>query len=388
VDVITSKEGTVRQYIWQNQHWQDFNSQFDKGALLEPLSRARFLQGALLEKIASLNLQLQTEAQSEILIAETLETSKIEGVTLNIESVRSSVAEQLGFPKGVGIRHDQHTDGVVAVLLDAVRGSDAPLSLDRLNGWHAALFPSGYSGFNKITVADLRKGDMRVVSGVLGREKTHFEAPDPQQVKREIVIFIDWFNNSFGKEDGLLRAASAHLKFVTIHPYDDGNGRLSRALTDMAMAQDEKASFRSYSLSAEIMKERSDYYQILEDVQSGQIGLTGWFEWFIAMFINALENSQKMLANAFYKAAFWGKAKDISINERQEKALKKMLDAGLGGFAGGLTTRKYVSMAKVSTATAFREIDDLYTKGLLTRSGSGRSVKYELSKPMNQPDNL
>jgi Fic family protein len=373
----------MRHYIWQNEHWQNFNSQFDKGALLEPLSRARFLQGALLEKIALLNLQLQTEAQSEILIAETMETSKIEGVALNVESVRSSVAEQLGFPEGVGIRRDRHTDGVVAVLLDAVRGSDAPISLDRLNGWHAALFPSGYSGFNKITVADLRKGDMRVVSGILGREKVHFEAPLPEQVTRDIAVFIDWFNDSRGKEDGLLRAASAHLKFVTIHPYDDGNGRLSRALTDMAMAQDEKASFRSYSLSAEIMKERSDYYQILEDVQSGQTGLTDWFEWFIEMFGNALENSQNLLANAFYKAAFWDSAKDISINDRQKKVLQKMLASGIGGFEGGLTTRKYVSIAKVSAATAFREIDYLYAKGLLTRSGSGRSVKYEIRRGMD-----
>jgi Fic family protein len=370
----------VRHYIWQNNNWQDFNLQFDKGALLESLSQARFLQGALLEKIASLNLQLQREAQGEILVAETLETSKIEGVTLNIESVRSSVAEQLGFPEGVGIRRDRHTDGVVAVLLDAVRGSDAPISLDRLHGWHAALFPSGYSGSNKIIVADLRKGDMRVVSGYLGGERIHFEAPVPEQVHRDMAVFIDWFNNSRGKEDGLLRAASAHLKFVTIHPYDDGNGRLSRALTDMAMAQDENASFRSYSLSAEIMKERSEYYQILEDVQSGQTGLTGWFEWFIEMFSKALENSEELLANAFYKAAFWSRAKDISVNDRQKKVLQKMLVAGIGGFEGGLTTRKYVSMAKVSTATAFREIDDLCTKGLLTRHGSGRSVSYSLSR--------
>jgi Fic family protein len=248
-----------------------------------------------------------------------------------------------------------------------------------LHGWHAALFPSGFSAMRKITVGAFRKGSMQVVSGYIGREKIHFEAPPAERVKGEVSQFIKWFNSSLGKEDGILRAASAHLKFVTIHPYDDGNGRISRALTDMAMAQDEKAKFRSYSLSAEIMKEQKQYYQILEDVQNRKIELSEWFEWFLAMFINSIENSQQLIASAFFKAAFWNRIRNISINERQLKVLQKMLAAGINGFRGGLTTRKYVSMAKTSPATAFREIDDLFVKGILTRQGQGRSVHYELS---------
>jgi Fic family protein len=367
-------------YLWQNKNWQDFNSHFDKRALADLLPRARFLQGELLGKIGSLDLQLRTEAQSEILIAEVLETSKIEGVELNIESVRSSVAQRLGFPEGVGIKKDRHTEGVVDILVDAVRNHAAPLSLDRLNGWHAALFPLGYSGLTKITAGNLRKGDMRVVSGYMGAEKVHFEAPPAALALKETKTFIDWFNTSLGREDGIVRAASAHLKFVTIHPYDDGNGRLSRALTDMAMAQDEKMLFRSYSLSAEIMKERGAYYKILEDVQSLRVSLSAWYEWFVSLFIGAVENSKKLLADAFFKAAFWNKIQNIPLNERQRKALHKMLARGTDGFQGGMTTRKYVSIARVSASTAYRELEDMRCKGILKQYGAGRSVRYELGE--------
>jgi Fic family protein len=370
--------GNMKRYIWQRPNWQEFQNYHDSIAVLKLLAKARFLQGELLGKIACLDLHLKTEAETEILVAETVETSKIEGVELNVESVRSSVAEQLGFPQGIGMKKNQNTDGVVAILIDAAR-NHAPLSFDRLNSWHAALFPTGFSGMNKITVGDFRKGDMQVVSGYLGRETIHFEAPPAEQIQGELSCFINWFNHSPDKEDGLLRAASAHLKFVTIHPYDDGNGRLSRALTDMAVAQDEKTKFRSYSLSAEIMKERSRYYQILEDTQSMKIELPEWYEWFLTMCINAIENSQDLIASAFFKAAFWNRIKNISINERQRKVIQKMVAAGANGFVGGLTTRKYVSMTKTSPATAFREIDDLYVKGIVTRIGQGRSVRYELA---------
>jgi Fic family protein len=370
----------MRHYIWQKQNWQDFHRHRDSAEMLKLLAKARFMQGELLGKINSLDLHLQTEAETEIIVAETVKTSKIEGVELNVESVRSSVAQRLGFPEGVGIKKDRNTDGVVEVLVDAVRNI-SPLRLKRLHGWHAALFPSGFSGINKINVGAFRKGDMQVVSGYFGLEKIHFEAPPDTQIKNELSCFIKWFNDSLNKEDGILRAASAHLKFVTIHPYDDGNGRLSRALTDMAMAQDEKTKFRSYSLSAEIMKERNQYYQILEDVQSAKIKLNEWYEWFLTMFIKAVENSQHLIASAFFKADFWNRIKNISINDRQRKVIQKMLAAGssgIGGFEGGLTTRKYVSMTKTSPATAFREIDDLYVKGILTRTGQGRSVHYEI----------
>jgi Fic family protein len=373
----------MKRYLWQNPGWQDFQAHYDQGALISLLSRARFLQGELLGKIASLDLQPRMETQGEILIAETVETSKIEGVELNIESVRSSVAERLGLPSdlwpgGTGAKNDRHIAGVVEVLIDAVRNHGGPLNLDRLNRWHGALFPLGLSGLQRIRAGEIRSGEMKVVSGYLGAETVHFEAPPPEQARDEIFRFIAWFNASLGNEDGLLRAAGAHLKFVTIHPYDDGNGRLSRALTDMAMAQDENTLFRSYSLSAEIMKERASYYQILADVQNQRAELIEWYKWFLSMFINAVENSRQLIADAFYKAAFWSRIKTIPVNERQRKVIQKMLDTGIRGFAGGITTRKYVSMTKTSAATAYRELDDMNRKGILRQFGAGRSVRYEL----------
>jgi len=366
----------MSQYIWEVQNWQDFK--YDSSKLIELLSKARFLQGELIGKMSALDIKLQTETQSETLIKEALETAKIEGVDLNIDSVRSSVAKRLGFPQGIEIKENKLTDGLVEILIDASQNYNAPLTLERLNGWHAALFPLGYSDIRQITAGDLRKGDISVVSGYIGKEKTHFEAPSAQQAQKDIEIFIDWFNNA-KDADGLLRAAAAHLKFVTIHPYDDGNGRLSRAISDMAMAQDEKIPFRSYSLSAQIMKERSEYYQILESVQKSQKNLTDWYEWFIKMFINALENSKDIIAQAFFKSTFWNKIKDIALNDRQRKVIQKLLDAGINNFEGGLTTRKYVSMTKTSPATAFREIEYMQEKEIIKSSGKGRSVSYSLN---------
>jgi Fic family protein len=250
--------------------------------------------------------------------------------------------------------------------------------MERINNWHANLFPFGYSGYGKITTGNLCNRDVSVVSGYIGKEKIHFEAPPAKQAIEELKIFIDWFNNSFEKEDGLLRAASCHLKFVTIHPYDDGNGRLSRVITDMAMAQDEKNGTHFYSLSSQIMEERKRYYQILEDTQTLKCDLTQWYEWFINMFINALKNSEKIFQSAFFQAVFWNRIKDIVLNERQKKVIKKLLD--IDNFEGGLTTRKYVHLTKVSNATAFREMADMQVKGILKQYGAGRNVRYELNK--------
>jgi len=367
----------MRYYLWQNKDWQNFPP--PNKELVIPLAKARFLQGQLLTKIAALDLHLLTETQNELIVAETMETSKIEGVELNPESVRSSVAERLGLPQGVGIRKDRSVNGLVDILLDAVHKYNQPLTMSRLNGWHAALFPTGFSGLKKIKAGLLRQGDIQVVSGHLGREKVHFEAPPSKQAKEDLAIFLKWFNQSFAHEDGLLRAAAAHLKFVTIHPYDDGNGRLARVITDMAMAQDEKTSFRSYSFSAQIMRERKDYYQILEAVQKGSKTLSYWYSWFINMFSNALQNSQEIIASVFRKAEFWNIYKDIHLNERQRKVVQKMLEIGV--FEGGLTTRKYVAMTKTSTPTAAREIAYLYKKNILRQYGQGRSVRYDLNLP-------
>ncbi|MDR2428822.1 MAG: DUF4172 domain-containing protein [Candidatus Margulisbacteria bacterium] len=368
----------MRRYIWQNKNWQNF-APAGQG-LAELTARARFLQGQLLGKISALDLRLQTEAQGELLLAETLQTSKIEGLELNVESVRSSVAARLGLPQGFGRPIDRSVDGLVEVLLDAVRRHARPLTLTRLNGWHAALFPTGFSGLRRISAGAPRQGDMQVVSGYLGHEKIHYEAPPAKQAKKELAVFLKWLKSGAGASNGLLRAADAHLKFITIHPYDDGNGRLARAITDMAMAQDEKTALRAYSLSAQIMRERQVYYQILEDTQRGARRLDDWREWFLQMFCRALQNSQEIISAAFRKAAFWNTLRDCALNVRQRKVIQKILD--LGKFEGGLTTRKYAAMTKTSAATAAREIADLYRQKILKQFGQGRSVRYELNLPV------
>jgi len=368
----------MKKYLWQNKNWQDF--EYDKEIISNLLSKARFVQGELLGRISALDIKFQTEAQSEILIEEAVKTSKIEGVELNIESVRSSVVNRLGLNNtGAGVKFDRSTENLIDLLTDAANNYNAPLSLERLNGWHAALFPLGYSGFRKIVAADLRKDKVYVVSGIPGKEKIHFEGVPAKNLKSEMTKFIDWFNGSMGKEDGLLRAAAAALKFVTIHPYEDGNGRISRAITDMAMAQDEKKAVRFYSLSAQILKERKGYYGILEDVQNLKADITAWYEWFINMFINAIKNSDNIISSAFFKAAFWNKIKGISLNDRQIKVVKKLLDIGVGNFAGGLSRKKYVSMTNVSSQTAFRELKDMLDKNIIKQYGHGRSVRYELN---------
>jgi Fic family protein len=299
---------------------------------------------------------------------------------LNRDAVRSSVAVRLGLPDGVGVKKDSKADGLVTVLLDAIRQHDKSLSLQRLNGWQAALFPTGYSGLAKIRVGRLRGDEpMRVVSGPLGREKIHYEAPPRQMMEKELQLFLDWWNAPKTEMDGILRAAAAHLRFVTIHPYEDGNGRLARALTDMALAQDERSKVRFYSISSVIMKRKSEYYQVLEDVQNCRTEVTEWFAWFLKTFIEAINGSQNIIANVFKRAEFQKKHGQTSLNERQKKVVQKLLESGPHGFEGELTTKKYVGMTKTSRATAFREIDDLLKKGFLRYSGGkGRSVRYEL----------
>ncbi|MFA4906452.1 MAG: Fic family protein [Candidatus Margulisiibacteriota bacterium] len=367
-------------YIWERKNW--FNFEYDNAAVLEHLSHLRVLQGKLLGSVASFDIKLEAEAQGAVLVEEAVRTAEIEGHKLNLNAVRSSVATKLGLPHGVG-PHDRNVDGLVDVLLDAVRFHDKPLTLSRLNGWQAALFPSGYSHLKKIAAGKLRGPEpMRVVSGPIGREKVHFEALPKERLKEEMSLFIKWWNSSSGKMDGVLRAAAAHLRFVTIHPYEDGNGRLARALTDMALAQDEKIKIRYYSISSEIMRSRSKYYDILEDVQRCRIETTEWFLWFIKCVAAAIEHSHDIISSVFMRHDFWNQHAQTEISERQKKILNRILEAGPGRFAGGLTTRKYVSIAKVSRATAFREIADLLDKKILRQlPGKGRSVHYDLVWP-------
>jgi len=367
-------------YIWERKNW--FDLEHDHAVLLEPLSQLRILQGKLLGRTASLDINLETEAQSAILVEEAVRTAEIEGQKLNRDAVRSSVAAKLGLPRGVGAQ-DRSINGLVDVLLDAVRFHDKPLTLERLNGWQAALFPSGYSGLRRIMTGALRGDEpMRVVSGPVTKEKVHFEALPKERLADEMRLFLKWWHSSHGHMDGILRAATAHLRFVTIHPYEDGNGRIARALTDMALAQDERLKVRFYSVSSEIMYTRDEYYKILEDVQKCRVPVTQWHVWFITCVTKAVERSRDIIAHVFARVDFWNQHSRTQLNERQKKVLNRILEAGPGNFVGGLTTRKYVSIANVSRATAFREIADMLDKKILRQlPGKGRSVHYDLIWP-------
>lgn len=367
-------------YIWEHKNWFDFK--YDNASLLKPLSELRVLQGKLLGRVASLDIKLEAEAQGAILVEEAVRTAEIEGQKLNRDEVRSSVAVKLGLPHGVG-PHNRSIDGLVEILLDAVRFYNKPLTLGRLNGWHAALFPTSYSGLKKIRAGKLRGNElMQIVSGPVGKEKVHFEAVPRDRLDEEMGLFLKWWNSSQGDMDGILRAAVAHLRFLTIHPYEDGNGRIARAITDMALAQDERMGVRFYSVSSEIMHSRNEYYNILESVQRCHVDATKWFLWFIKCVTKAIEDSYDIIANVFMKVDFWNQHAQDELNDRQKKIINRMLETGKGNFAGGLTTRKYVSMAKVSRATAFREISDMLNKKILHQlSGKGRSVHYDLVWP-------
>ena len=364
-------------YIWQQKNWTSFR--WDAQALLTAVGKCRSQQGRLLGIVTSLGLTQSKEAQAELVVEEAVTTSAIEGEKLSPESVRSSVARQLGLPTA-GMPADRSAEGLVSVLLDAAGNFDAPLTAQRLHGWHAALFPTGYSGLLKIRVGKWRgEVSMRIVSGPIGRERVHYEAPPAQQVPGEMKRFIYWWNGDREHMDSIISAAIAHFWFVVIHPYEDGNGRIARALTDMALARDDRQPFRYYSLSSQIMKERKDYYAALEKCSTGNGDITPWLAWFLGCFGRAIENSEEKLAIVLDKARFWQKHTHDPLSERQRKVINRLLDSGRGCFEGGLTTRKFVSLAGVSRATAFREIEQLLEMGILVhRPGRGRSVSYEV----------
>lgn len=369
-------------YIWQSDLWP--NLTWDSDALLSLLGQARLLQGNLLGRMKRLGFRLGEEAQADILTEEAIKTAAIEGDRLNPKMVRSSVARHLGLKEAGLIPATRSVDGLVEVILDATQKYNKPLSTDRLKGWHAALFPTGYSGLHKIRVGQWRgQAPMQVVSGPTGKEKVHFEAPPGEVVEAEMKQFLRWWEESRKNTDCILRAGLAHFYFVTIHPFEDGNGRVARALTDMALAQDEKLSIRYYSLSSQIMEERKGYYDILEKCsKASSVNVTKWLVWFLECFERAIQRSDKIIGNVLAKADFWQEHAQAELNERQRKVLNRILNVGPGGFEGGLTTRKYVSMTKTSRATAFREISDMLDKRILHQlSGKGRSVHYDLIWP-------
>ena len=366
-------------YIWQNKNWTNFT--WDSGRLLPLLGKARQIQGKILARVKTLGFRLTSEAQAEILTEETVKTSAIEGEILNRDSVRSSVARHLGLseehrtmPAG------RQVDGLVEVLLDATQNYDKPLTAKRLKSWQAALFPTGYSGLHKIRAGQWRAGDVQVVSGPVGRERVHFQAPPEGRLDDEIKNFLVWWEKSLKTQEGFLRAGIAHFWFVTIHPFEDGNGRLTRALTDMTLAQDEEMRIRFYSFSSQIMEERNAYYDVLEKCSHNGRDITKWLEWFLGCLIRAMEKSETIIAKILAKMEFWQTRSQTTMNERQRKVVNRLLDSGEGQFQGGLTTRKYVSMTKASRATAFREISDLVEKKVLIQKSQskGRSVSYDL----------
>ncbi|MBN1548018.1 MAG: Fic family protein [Syntrophaceae bacterium] len=368
----------MTQYVWERPDWTHFSWRNED--ILLALGECRLLQGKLLSKVADVGFTLENQAYVEILTEETLKTALIEGENLNAQAVRSSVARKLGL-SSAGIKVDRYIDGLVSILLDATKNHEEPLTQKRLFGWQAALFPTGYSGIHKIKVGKWR-GDkpMRVVSGPVGRENIHFEAPPSNRIPVEISRFLQWWKVSRSNVEGLLRAAIAHFWFVTIHPFEDGNGRIARALTDMALSQDDRQSMRYYSLSSQIMAERNTYYNILEHCQKHDGDITDWLSWFLGCFCRAIKNSEGMLAIVLDKAAFWKSHSEFSLTERQRKVINRLLDVGMGNFTGGLTTKKYVSLAKVSRATAFREIDHLMKLGILKQNtGKGRNASYDLN---------
>jgi Fic family protein len=366
------------QYVWQHASWPRFRWQDDR--LIDALGKTRFIQGKLLSKVHSLDLKPSREAQAAVLTEEAVKTSAIEGQVLDRDSVRSSVARRLGLPTAGLPSTDRFADGLVEVLLDAVTHYQTPINAERLRGWQAALFPTGYSGMHRIRIGQWRGVEpMKVVSGPIGREKIHFEAPPSTQMDEEMNRFFQWWSESLGTVEGLIRAGVAHFHFITIHPFEDGNGRIARALTDMALAQDEESAIRFYSLSNRIMAERDDYYNILERTQKGDGDISEWLLWFLSCMERAIESSETLVAGILAKATFWQRYGQKTLSAQQRKVINRLLDAGQGGFEGGLTTRKYVSMAKVSRATAYREISDLVSKGLLVANqGKGRSISYRL----------
>ncbi len=327
----------------------------------------------------SLGFELRKEAELDTLTLDILKSNEIEGEYLNPEQVRSSIARRLGMEIAGSVESDRNVDGIVEMMLDATQKCLVPLTSDRLFDWHAALFPTGRSGMYPITVADWRKdknGAMQVVSGAMGKEKVHFEAPASSLLDEEMRKFLDWFNGK-AEIDLVIKAAIAHLWFVTLHPFDDGNGRIARALADMMLAQSDKSSQRFYSMSAQIRIERKGYYEVLEKTQKGNSDVTEWVFWFLICLINALKSTDSVLNKVLLKADFWNKHSKTIINERQKVLLNKILD----GFDGKLTSSKWAKIAKCSKDTAIRDIQDLIQKDILQKEASGgRSTNYELKQ--------
>lgn len=362
-------------YIYELPDWPNFY--WNEKLISERLTEVRYQQGFLIGRMTTLGFPLRTEAILHTLTQDVLKSSEIEGENLDKEQVRSSIARRLGIDIEVSIASSSHVDGVVEMTIDATQNYDRPLTKERLLGWHASLFPTGYNKMYKVKVGAWRDdcgGPMQVISGPIGREKVHFEAPPSERLEDEMNAFIGWFNND-DKTDPVLRACIAHFRFVTIHPFEDGNGRIARALTDMMLARSEKSSHRFYSMSSRIRQERNAYYNVLEASQKGTLDITIPLECFLNWLSSEIDAVEDTLAAVFKKARFWESCANLKINDRQRKVLNKLLD----DFEGKLNTSKWAKMAKCSQDTALRDITELIKLGILQKEmAGGRSTSYIL----------
>jgi Fic family protein len=364
-------------YIWQRKNWPDFTWQQEK--FTPQLSDLRHNQGRLLGRMEALGFPLRAEATLQTLTEDVVKSSAIEGEILDQKQVRSSLARRMGMEGSALGKVDRHVEGIVSMLLDATEAYEKPLTKERLFGWHTSLFPAGRSGTRKLVAGAWRNdksGPMRVISGPMGRERIHYEAPPASRLTREMKVFMEWFNAP-QSIDPVLKAAIAHFWFVTIHPFDDGNGRIARAIADMALARSENSPRRFYSMSAQIRAERNVYYNMLEAAQKGSLDITLWLEWFLACLGRAIAGAEGALASVLDKARFWEVQHGEVFNDRQREMLNRLLD----GFAGKLTSTKWALITKCSQDTAARDINDLIQRDILKKDeAGGRSTSYSLSE--------
>jgi Fic family protein len=381
IDIFAVNSAEIMAYIYQNTDWPNFV--WDAAKLTNLLAEVTHRQGRLLGRMESLGFHLQSEAALEAMTVELIKSNEIEGQSLDVQQVRSSIARRLGLDIAGLVPSDRHVDGLVEVVLDATRNYLEPLSKDRLCSWQAVLFPSGRSGMHKIVVGDWRKNEaddpMQVVSGPMGKEQVHFQAPDSELLDKEMRQFIHWFNTSFDVHP-LLKAAISHLWFVTIHPFDDGNGRMARSITDMQLARADNTPQRFYSMSAQIRLERNQYYTILERTQRGTLDITVWLEWFLECLNRSLMAADTCTGAVIKKSLFWEYFATKNLNDRQRMMLNRLLD----GFIGKLNSSKWSKLAKCSQDTALRDIQDLISQNILIKEpDGGRSTSYTLA-PINK----
>jgi len=371
-------------YIWQAPDWP--NWRFDLAALAKPMADVSRAQGFLIGRLTDVGMALRDQASLAALTEDVIKTSEIEGETLNVASVRSSIARRLGVDIGALAPVDRHVEGVVDMVLDATANCHATVTRDRLFGWHAALFPTGYSGLSKINIGAWRddaSGPMQVVSGPINRQRVHFEAPPAKHLDAEMQRLLEWVNSDHQEalEPPLIKAGLGHLWFVTLHPFDDGNGRMARAIGDLLLARADGSPQRFYSLSAQIQRERKAYYDILERTQKQSMDVTPWLAWFLGTLHQAIDQAHLTLDTVLAKARFWQRWAMAPLNERQRKLLNKLLD----GFDGKLTSSKWAAIAKCSPDTALRDINELLVLGVLKKNGAGgRSTSYELDHDPQQ----